>query len=111
LAFAPPVIVAPFGETDIERPQKAETRLLAAREIRPIAGIAQQDRASLCGLVGRRALVEFASADDIKPATPITPPKGFAMERSHAIAPSPSDRLSKGGGFLIRAAGLCYWSP
>jgi hypothetical protein len=37
--------------TDIERPQKAETRLLAAREIRPIAALsAHQDRASLRGL-------------------------------------------------------------
>jgi hypothetical protein len=27
LACAPPVIVAPFGETDIERSYKAETRL------------------------------------------------------------------------------------
>jgi hypothetical protein len=67
LACAPPVIVvAPFGETDIERSQKAETRLLAAREIQPIAGIAQQDRASLRGLLGQRALVEFASADDMQ---------------------------------------------
>jgi hypothetical protein len=39
LAFAPPVIVAPFGETDIERSQKAETRWLAAREIRSTAGL------------------------------------------------------------------------
>jgi hypothetical protein len=39
LACAPPVIVAPFGETDIERSRKAETRLLAAREIRPGAGL------------------------------------------------------------------------
>jgi len=54
------------GETDIERSQKAETRLLAAREIQPIAGIAQQDRASLRGLLGQRALVEFASADDLQ---------------------------------------------
>jgi len=46
--------------------QKAETRLLAARQIRPIAGIAQQDRASLPGLLGQRALVEFGSADDSK---------------------------------------------
>jgi hypothetical protein len=38
--------------TDIERPQKAETRLLAAREIRPIAALsAHQDRASLRGLL------------------------------------------------------------
>jgi hypothetical protein len=31
-------------------------------------------------------------------ATPITPPKRFAVERSHAIASSPADRLSKGRG-------------
>jgi hypothetical protein len=44
LAFAPPAIVAPFDETVIERSRKAETRLLAAREIQPISGTAQQDR-------------------------------------------------------------------
>jgi hypothetical protein len=61
----PLLLSSPFGETDIERSQKAETRLLAAREIQPISGIAQQDRSSLRGLVGQRALVEFASAADI----------------------------------------------
>jgi hypothetical protein len=39
--------------------------LLAAREIQPISGIAQQDRSSLRGLLGQRALVEFASAADM----------------------------------------------
>jgi hypothetical protein len=64
LACAPPAIVAPFDETDIERSRKA-ARLLAAREIQPISGIAQQDRSSLRGLLGQRALVEFASAADM----------------------------------------------
>ena len=54
-----------FGETDTERSRKAETGLLAAREIQPISGIAQQDRSSLRGLLGQRALVEFASAADM----------------------------------------------
>jgi hypothetical protein len=39
-------------------------------------------------------------------ATPITAPKRFAMERSHAIAPPPPDRLSKGGVSLILVAAL-----
>jgi hypothetical protein len=52
LAFASPVVVAPFGATDFERSRKTATKLLADREIRPIAGIAQQHRASLRGLVG-----------------------------------------------------------
>jgi len=65
LACAPPAIVAPFDETDIERSRKAETRLRAVREIQPISGIAQQDRSSLRGLLGQRALVEFASAADM----------------------------------------------
>jgi hypothetical protein len=63
LACAPPAIVAPFDETGIERSRKAETRLLAAREIQPISGIAQQDRPSLRGFPGQQALVEFAAAD------------------------------------------------
>jgi hypothetical protein len=57
--------VAPFDETDIERSRKAETRLLAAREIQPISGIVQQDRSSFRGFLGQRALVEFASAADM----------------------------------------------
>jgi hypothetical protein len=65
LACAPRAIVAPFDETGIERSRKAETRLLAAREIQPIPGIAQQDRPTLRGFLGQRALVEFASAADM----------------------------------------------
>jgi hypothetical protein len=61
----PLLLSSPFAETDFERSQKAETRLLAAREIHPISGIAQQDRSSLRGLLGQRALVEFASAADM----------------------------------------------
>jgi hypothetical protein len=57
--------VAPFDETDIERSRKTETRLLAAREIQPISGIAQQDRSSFRGFLGQRALVEFTSAADM----------------------------------------------
>jgi len=49
MALAPPV--APFGDTDIQRLQQTETRLLAPRDMRLIAGIAQQDRALLCGLM------------------------------------------------------------
>jgi hypothetical protein len=63
---SPPIIVGLFGDTDIERSQNAETRLLAACEIQPIARIAQQDLASLRGLLGQRALVEFASADHMQ---------------------------------------------
>jgi len=68
-------MVVPFGETAIERSQRAEARLLVARGMQPIAAVAFQDRASPCGLVGRRALVEFASADAMQLTTPMTRPK------------------------------------
>src|ERR1700722_2649711 len=41
-------------------------------------------------------------------ATPITPPKRFAVERSHAIASSSADRLSKGRGFPNPCGGVIY---
>jgi hypothetical protein len=63
--MCPSCYLAPLDETDIERSRKAQTRLLAAREIQPISGIAQQDRQSLRGFLGQRALVEFASAADM----------------------------------------------
>lgn len=58
--------------------------------------------------MGERRAQRAAKAAIANPllAIPITPPKRFAVERSHAIASSPADRLSKGGGSLILAAGL-----
>jgi len=100
LAFGPPVFVAPFGETDIQRSRKAETRLRAARAIWPSAVIAQQDRASLrgpegppggatgAGRVRRRRRHPTGDTDD--------PPKRFAMERSHATAPRRLLLVNKG---------------
>jgi hypothetical protein len=66
LTCAPPVIGALFGETDIERPQKAEPDCSPLVKLTDRQAIARQDRASLRGLLGQRALVEFASADDMQ---------------------------------------------
>jgi len=55
--------------------------------------------------MGERRAAKAAIANLLL-AIPITPPKRFAVERSHAIVSSPADRLSKGGGSLILAAGL-----
>jgi len=60
--------------------------------------------------MGERRAQRAAKAAIANPllAIPITPPKRFAVERSHAIASSPADRLSKGRGFPNPCGGFIY---
>ena len=68
------------------------------------AGVRDAITASACR--ARNPFLSASGQSKRRLATLITPPKRFAMERSHAIAPTPPDRLSKGGVSLILAAAI-----